>query len=636
MKNEILQAADSIVTTALNGMAQGLILVLFVGVILRLFGRTNAATRYMVWWITLFLLLLLLPANYYLRGPLPGTGHAWLNLAPERRPDPQLLTSDPADAEPDSSNVAGNLAAAAPQHAPDAELLPAANPNLPAPATAGWNPRAWHLAVISALPTTLSVVLLGAWAALASLRAAFLFAGLHQVRKLKGGSIPVEEGSLHELFQRLRSELRVRRRVQLAVSAQQESPVVAGFLPPVILLPSEEQGTEGILAHELAHVRRYDDWANLHQQVLRALLFFHPGVWWISRHLSLEREIACDDYVLHQGKSPRAYALLLIDSARRWKEPGFLLAPGASANHSQLQQRIDMILNTNRNISPRLGKLRLGFTTSAAALIATLAFAFGPKLVRAQSAATPAVTAAESANATGQVTAAELAQADSSDRSTPADVAPGPKAKSGDADSSSHISVSPDDKAVNVTPRAPRRHRVPEPVDHNSNLEDRLDRLERMVQSLVAQQKRPRPERDFALPDNQNRALNENQSQNFKEMAKRNDELAADQAKRMAKLAQEEVARATDQARRAAKQATDAFRYQDDGRDQRGAWEKSLQAQVKILQKQRDVLQREMEKLQREIERIQQQHERMDEKQQRHSELKENQDKDGEAPAAKP
>src|SRR5207247_2484980 len=80
----------------------------------------------------------------------------------------------------------------------------------------------------------------------------------------------------------------------------------------------------------------------------------HPAVWWISKRLSLEREIACDDYVLQSSAQPHAYALLLANLAARLQRCPPLLAPGASNNKTQLQQRIDMILNTRRNTSPRL------------------------------------------------------------------------------------------------------------------------------------------------------------------------------------------------------------------------------------------------------------------------------------------
>src|ERR1051326_1444150 len=72
-----------------------------------------------------------------------------------------------------------------------------------------------------------------------------------------------------------------------------------------------------------------------------------------------------------------------------------LLAPGASNNKTQLQQRIDMILDTRRNTSPRLAATRLTFMASAAALFAVTTICLAPRIVLAQSEAPPAAANAE-------------------------------------------------------------------------------------------------------------------------------------------------------------------------------------------------------------------------------------------------
>ena len=72
-----------------------------------------------------------------------------------------------------------------------------------------------------------------------------------------------------------------------------------------------------ILLHELAHLRRWDDWTNLIQKIVGAVLFFHPAVWWIEKKLALEREMACDDLVLAKTASPRAYAECLVSLAEK-------------------------------------------------------------------------------------------------------------------------------------------------------------------------------------------------------------------------------------------------------------------------------------------------------------------------------
>ncbi len=56
-----------------------------------------------------------------------------------------------------------------------------------------------------------------------------------------------------------------------------------------------------ILSHELAHIRRYDLWMNLLQRLIESLLFFHPAVWMLSRRVSTEREVCCDDLAVRGG-----------------------------------------------------------------------------------------------------------------------------------------------------------------------------------------------------------------------------------------------------------------------------------------------------------------------------------------------
>jgi len=77
--------------------------------------------------------------------------------------------------------------------------------------------------------------------------------------------------------------------------------MAVGFLRPVVLLPVAwlaevpPDVLRSVLAHELAHVRRWDRWVNLLQRVVEAVLFYHPAVWWVSRRMRAEREFCCDD-----------------------------------------------------------------------------------------------------------------------------------------------------------------------------------------------------------------------------------------------------------------------------------------------------------------------------------------------------
>ena len=96
---------------------------------------------------------------------------------------------------------------------------------------------------------------------------------------------------------------------------------------PVVLVPTDwgdwpEPHRRACLLHELAHLARYDDWAKLAQELLRAPFFFHPSVRWLLARLDRERELLCDEAAVALGSDPVAYARLLLDLARR---PGRLV-----------------------------------------------------------------------------------------------------------------------------------------------------------------------------------------------------------------------------------------------------------------------------------------------------------------------
>jgi beta-lactamase regulating signal transducer with metallopeptidase domain len=109
------------------------------------------------------------------------------------------------------------------------------------------------------------------------------------------------DASLHTKLKLLAERLAVRRAVQLTESALIQIPTVVGWLRPVILLPASAltglntEQLEAILAHELAHIKRYDYLVNMLQTIVETLGFYHPAVWWISHKIRAEREHCCDD-----------------------------------------------------------------------------------------------------------------------------------------------------------------------------------------------------------------------------------------------------------------------------------------------------------------------------------------------------
>ncbi|HKT32581.1 MAG TPA: M56 family metallopeptidase [Gammaproteobacteria bacterium] len=144
--------------------------------------------------------------------------------------------------------------------------------------------------------------------------------------------------------------LGIRRVVRLAVSVHILVPSMIGWLKPVILLPpSVISGLtplqiELILAHELAHVRRWDYLWNLVQLVVETLLFYHPVVRWISNQARVEREQCCDDLVVALHGNPLDYARALTE-LEGLRHPRSALMLGA--NGGQVLDRIHRLLGNS-------------------------------------------------------------------------------------------------------------------------------------------------------------------------------------------------------------------------------------------------------------------------------------------------
>jgi beta-lactamase regulating signal transducer with metallopeptidase domain len=168
-----------------------------------------------------------------------------------------------------------------------------------------------------------------------------LLRGWRIVDRLGRSAVTPPEAAWRHRLEELRGRLRVSRPVQLLQSAWVEVPTVAGWLRPVILLPASSLAglspgqLELVLAHELAHIRRWDDWVNLGQVLLETLLFYHPGVWWVSRCIREEREFCCDDLAVEACGDRLAYAEALTAlEILRGEWPALLMAAtGGSLLH---------------------------------------------------------------------------------------------------------------------------------------------------------------------------------------------------------------------------------------------------------------------------------------------------------------
>ena len=295
---QLQSVADVAIARVLNSLPEGLLIALFAWMMLHLLPRQNSGTRFAVWFVALLSIVGL---------PFIDAGAAHEFLAAGTVPP--LIT----------------------------------------------------------LPGHWGTALFLCWLAIACFAMLRLAIGLWHLRGLRRSCITIEVAELDPAVQSTIANLNLSRPATLATSERVSVPAVLGFFKPVIVvpawalreLPSEELNV--ILLHEFAHLRRWDDWTNLLQKMVRAIFFFHPAVWWIESRLSLEREMACDDHVLAKTGNPRGYAQCLISlleksAARR----GWAMAQALVHHARESSLRVAQILDAGRPNSKHVWKPALG------------------------------------------------------------------------------------------------------------------------------------------------------------------------------------------------------------------------------------------------------------------------------------
>jgi TonB family protein len=177
-------------------------------------------------------------------------------------------------------------------------------------------------------------------------RLVWLGVGFHRLRRLRRGSRP------------LTVSLPWDSAADVRIADEIASPVTFGLRRPVVLLPAQfpeldDRTREAILHHELLHIERRD-WAfTVGEEVVRAVFWFHPAIWWLLGEIQLSREQAVDRAVIEmtQAKDEYVDALLAIAGAK----PQLDLAPAPLfLRKRHLRHRVVSILKEVRMSKTRL------------------------------------------------------------------------------------------------------------------------------------------------------------------------------------------------------------------------------------------------------------------------------------------
>jgi D-alanyl-D-alanine endopeptidase (penicillin-binding protein 7) len=217
-----------------------------------------------------------------------------------------------------------------------------------------------------AWPVALAGLLLGAFVQLTRVGV-----GLVRIRSLRRRGRPWDEP---KWLLALRDELAPRARFLLSDATG--TPGTFGLRRPTILLPlafgsMEHERQRAIAAHELVHARRHDWLFLVLEELLKAVLFFHPAVHWLVGRIRLAREQTVDAMVVRRLGGREAYLASLVEAARIGAR--FRALPAAPfLGKSHLRERVDLLL---KEVVMSRVRTRIHVAVSAAAILLAVGWA---------------------------------------------------------------------------------------------------------------------------------------------------------------------------------------------------------------------------------------------------------------------
>ena len=204
-------------------------------------------------------------------------------------------------------------------------------------------------------------VRIGSWIWLAGMSGILLYAAASTIalRRRLADAVPLDD-SMENPDRIYRSD-----RIQSAF--------LFGIVRPKIYLPFgiDGENLRQVIAHEKAHLRRFDNVTKAAAFILAAVYWFNPAIWLAYILYCRDIELACDESVV-KGKQPderKAYSMALL--ACSTEKNAFMInsAIPVQFGQSAVKRRVTNVL---KNKKPAIGLICVGIVAIAAALIVVI------------------------------------------------------------------------------------------------------------------------------------------------------------------------------------------------------------------------------------------------------------------------
>lgn len=182
---------------------------------------------------------------------------------------------------------------------------------------------------------------------------AHLLSYLRYRRQVAKRGMAVKDTDILLKMLELKHELHIKCTVHIIKYPEAVSPIMMGFLRPVLVLPEEQYSPEElyfILKHELVHLKRGDVYVKLLFVMANAVHWFNPFIWLMQREAEVDMELSCDEAVTKGADyaTRKAYTETLLSTLRKQCAKRKLLSTQFYGGRQVMQKRFRNILSKKR------------------------------------------------------------------------------------------------------------------------------------------------------------------------------------------------------------------------------------------------------------------------------------------------
>jgi len=170
------------------------------------------------------------------------------------------------------------------------------------------------------------------------------------MRRIRRWQKPVSNTQTLAMYDQVRSEMGIRRKIPLYLCPAADSPMVAGLVKPRLLLPDEGLSPTElalVLRHELTHVKRHDLFIKALQMLAVCLHWFNPLVHLMNHSMHYACEASCDESVVRGAdmNARQYYSETIIAVIRRQSRVRTALSTSFYGGKKGMKNRILTIMD---------------------------------------------------------------------------------------------------------------------------------------------------------------------------------------------------------------------------------------------------------------------------------------------------